>query len=92
MADVEAIDAGTRIINTINANSLSQGFTLHIVEGGFIKITYENRMFNGSNSTIDDSNEYIVKEIVFIPYGEAIDIPRIFNDGPIHYSVSEYNK
>lgn len=92
LADVEAIDAGTRIINTINANSLSQGFTLHIVEGGFIKITYENRMFNGSNSTIDDSNEYIVKEIVFIPYGEAIDIPRIFNDGPIHYSVSEYNK
>lgn len=22
----------------------------------------------------------------------TVDIPRVFDDGPVHYSVSEYNK
>ena len=89
LADVESIDQGTQLIDSINANSLSKGFTLHMVENGFIKITYEGG--NVNRSKIDNLNDFIVKEIAFIPNGNAIDIPRIFGDGPVHYTIIEYN-
>ena len=91
LADVEAIDQGTQFIDSVNAYSLSKGFTLHMVEGGFIKITYEGGGFNYRSSKLENSSDFIVKEVSFVPNGEAIDIPRIFGDGPVHYTIAEYD-
>lgn len=91
LADVETIDRGTQFIDSVNAYSLSKGFTLHMVDGGFIKITYEGGDFNYRSSKPENPSDFIVKEVSFVPNGEALDIPRIFGDGPVHYTIIEYD-
>lgn len=91
LADVEAIDRGTQLIDSVNASSLSKGITLHMVENGFIKITYEGGIVNRRTSKIDNPNDFIVKKITFIPNGDAIDIPRIFEDGSVHFTITKYD-
>lgn len=93
LSDVEATDPGTKSIDTLNVFSLFKHFTLHMVKGGFVKITYEGGDFcldNNSTIKIEDPNEFVITDITFIPNGEAIPFPDPYERNEsvdMHFSV-----
>lgn len=76
LADVETIDSGTKTLNSINACALRLSFTLHMVKGGFIKITYTGGELEYDESrdaiTVKNEDDYKINKIEFIPNGERI--------------------
>ncbi|MBP0973353.1 MAG: hypothetical protein J5851_05535 [Oscillospiraceae bacterium] len=95
LVDVEAVDPGTKLIDSLNVCSLFKHFTLHMVKGGFMKITYEGGDFLvGSNSyvTYKDPSQFIITDITFIPNGEPITMPdpyERYDSVDMHFSVPE---
>lgn len=73
LADVEAIDSGTKLMDTVKNHPLGRGNTLHMTKDGFVKITYT--VGNFKNAPIpEDSEEFIIEKIEFIPSESDIEI------------------
>lgn len=83
--DVESVDAGIKLINSIKAPFLSESQTLHITSDGFVKITYSGGEFDYSTLKPKKNEDYIISSIEFIPNGSnfnfsscGLDIECIF--------------
>ncbi|MBR6837795.1 MAG: hypothetical protein IKM72_17565 [Oscillospiraceae bacterium] len=73
LADVEAIDSGTKLMDTVKNHPLGRGNTLHMTKDGFVKITYT--VGNFKNAPIpEDSEEFKIEKVEFIPNGGDIEI------------------
>lgn len=83
--DVESVDSGIKLINSIKAPFLSENQTLHITSDGFVKITYSGGEFDYSTLKPKKNEDYIISSIEFTPNGSnfnfsscGLDIECIF--------------
>ena len=72
LEDVERIDAGEKLIHTYNLYSVSRNLTLHMVEGGFIKIEYTGAEMQFYMDRKVENDEIIIKSVEFIPNGSNL--------------------
>lgn len=73
LADVETIDSGTKLMDTVKNHPLGRGNTLHMTKDGFVKITYT--VGNFKNAPIpEDPEEFKIEKVEFIPNGGDIEI------------------
>ncbi len=73
LADVEVIDSGTKLMDTVKNHPLGRGNTLHMTKDGFVKITYT--VGNFKNAPIpEDPEEFKIEKVEFIPNGGDIEI------------------
>ena len=75
LKDVESVDSGVKIINSINPTYLIYKQTLHMVDGGFVNIKYTGNNFDGKSFTYKDTNSYKVESVEFIPNGSLVSFP-----------------
>ncbi len=86
LADVERIDAGEKLIHTYNYCSVSRNMTLHMVEGGFMKITYTGGEQQYWTERKIGSDEIVIQSIGFIPNGGNVGDIDPLCDGA-HFDV-----
>ena len=72
LADVESIDAGTKLINSINSGYLNGNKTQHMVKEGFFAITYEDGDFDSLSLAYGNPESFKIKSIEFVPNGGAM--------------------
>lgn len=75
LADVEAVDPGTKLVNAIYTEYLTMGKTFHMVKDGFIAITYtQGGRSPSSYVRVDiDMTAYQVDTVQFIPNGGVLN-------------------
>ena len=75
LADVEKMDTGTALYNRLHPEQIrTLPLTLHMVEGGFMKITYETAETGDEAIAATEHNpqDYLVKTVEFIPDGQIL--------------------
>ncbi len=89
ISEVEEIDPGRKLINEISPVAQGEMESCHMVENGFMKITYESTNKDMDRSEISDIKEYcktlVVKSIEFIPNGG--DVITDFYDQKVAFRI-----
>jgi len=82
LRDVEKIDPGIKIINSMGKLPLTHEVTYHMVKEGFIKIIYNSDNF--------DPETYKVESVEFIPNGQSIiDFYNLGDSSAYNYKFLE---
>ena len=91
LEDVEKIDSGTKVLNSINNDYLRFCQTTHIVKDGFIKIKYTQK--EESCNSFDDNSNLVISSIEFIQNGSFIEFPDELHydyvNGGMKYFIKE---
>lgn len=93
LQDVLGIDKGSEVLITNNSMSLDLGETLHIVDGGFIQIKYDNHSGNRWTYSPEDYSKFVITSVEFIPNGGFIPAPKELEcdyvNGGFNYYIAE---
>lgn len=89
--DVESVDSGIKLINSIKASFLSENQTLHITSDGFVKITYSGGEFDYSTLKPKKNEDYIISSIEFIPNGSNFNFSSCGSDIECIFTLLEVN-
>ncbi len=93
LCDVFNIDKGSEVLIKNNSLPLDNGETLHIVDGGFIKIAYDNRSEARWTYSSEDYSKFVITSVEFIPNGGFISAPEELGydyvKGGFNYYISE---
>ena len=87
LEDVLQIDKGLKTVLSCNLCTVYANETLHLVEGGFIRIRYNG----GDQLYLDniDFGQIPVESVDFIPNGGNVGIVNILGKGGDHFSIKE---